>query len=365
LRRLCLGIGSEYGNKYTYNTKYPTIFDYDIVIINLPELIRSYYSYLAERKLEFEKFFESKGICFVVMNRYDKTTDFSNYDWCPFASQMKIVNKSGETMICQNKDARFIFESIKFEWNCFFSDYPENITVLAKNRASDPISVMVPYENGYCIFLPFTDKTTELLELLIEKGLNIIPEREKEIVTGELPSWATAFMTETELNLLETRNKIVEKLGKYNKFKPLLWETGDNLQELVIAAFEEMGIEVTRLPKESHGDFEFLINEGLIGVCEVKGLLGNADRRDLRQLLDYFIEQRDIEKRNVKGILIVNHYRNEKPSERGNPVTENALDLVQTYNFRVLTAVELYGCITKFWQNKLAKDAFLKMFQDV
>jgi|GEM_PF-4544670 len=232
---------------------------------------------------------------------------------------------------------------------------------------------MIPFENGYCIFLPFVneDKRTQLLSLLIEKGLRLIEEKEtgveeeeEQIPSANLPSWATAYMSKTEVHLLKTRNEINEKLGKYNKFKALFWETGSNLEGLVIEAFEELGIEVTRLPKESHGDFEFSINEHLTGVCEVKGLMGNADRRNLRQLLDYFVEQRDIEKRNVKGILVVNHYRNEKPSERGKPVTDDAADLVETYDFHVLTALQLYEYLTMFWENKLTTNDFRKKFQD-
>ena len=342
----------------------PTIFDYEFAVMDLYGLNSPYYKYIAKKKDEFRKFFRTRGICYVIMTKYHQDDNFSNFDWCPFADKLKIMNKSGETVICKKKDADFIFDEIEFKWNCFFSEYPENTTILATNRANDPISIMVPYLNGYCIFLPYAEETNKLLDLLIKKGLNIIPEKEGEIVTAELPSWATEFMTETELKLLKSRNKIVEKLGKYNKFKPLLWETGDNLQELVIDAFEELRIEVAKLPKESHGDFEFPIKKDLTGVCEVKGLLGNADRRNLRQLLNYFIEQRDIEKRNVKGVLIVNHFRNEKPTERGNPVTEDALDLIKTYNFHVLTTIELYDCLTKNWENKLTKDDFLGRFQE-
>ena len=297
------------------------------------------------------------------MKEFGRSGDFSNYDWCPFDDEIEITNKPGETVICQNDGAKFIFDSIEFKWNCFFSEYPENATILATNRANDPISIMVPYENGNCIFLPLTEQKTTLLTLLIEKGLNIIPEKEEENSPEELPAWATSLMSETELNLLKTRNKINEKLGKYNKFKPLFWETGDKLQGLVIDAFQELGIKVTKLPKESHGDFEFPIKKDLTGVCEVKGLLGSANRRNLRQLLDYFIEQRDIEQRNVKGIFIVNHYRNERTTERAKPITEDALDLIKTYNFHVLTTIQLYECLIMFWENKLTKDDFLKRFQ--
>ena len=369
MRILCLGIGTSYQNEYAYqsisSTAFPTIFDYDLVIMDLRKLERTYYKYIGKTTSEFRKFFESKGTCFVIMDEYNTVNASSNFDWCPFAREINIENRYGETVMCENKSARFIFDSIEFVWNCFFSQYPENSIVLATNRANDPISIMVPYENGYCIFLPSTDKTPELVNLLIEKGLNILPEEEEKIVPSKLPPWAIEFMTKTELGLLETRNKIIEKLGKYNKFKPLLWETGINLEELVIDAFEEFGIEVTRLPKESHGDFEFPIEEDLTGVCEVKGLLGNADRRNLRQLLNYFIEQRDIEKRKVKGVLIVNHFRNEKPSERGEPVTQDALELIETYDFHVLTTVQLYECLNKAWENKLTKKDFLKRFEEL
>jgi len=344
----------------------PTIFDYELVIIDLREMSVGWYAAHAQKKPEFEKFFKSGGMCYVIIDGYYKRDFASNFGWCPFADELEIENKSGETVTCESMDAKFIFDSIKFSWSCFFSKCPKNAIVLASNRAGDPISIMVPYESGNCIFLPLTDETDKLLDLLIKEGLNIIPKREEEkeeFVPTEIPSWVPAFLTETELKLLKTRNEIDEKLGKYNRFRPLFWETGDNLQKLVIDAFKELGIKVTKLPKESHGDFEFPINGDLIGACEVKGLSGNANRQDLRQLLDYFIEQRDIEKRKIQGIFIVNHFRKQNPTERGNPATEDALDLIQKYDFRLMTTIELYDCLMKFWENKLTTDVFLKRFQ--
>lgn len=370
LRILCLGFEQpafEFSDECVYASLaasfIPTIFDYDIVIMNLSKLYRPQYTALAERREEFEKFFQSKGTCYVLADEYDECDGISNYAWCPFDGYMAIENKSGTTLICQEKNARFVFDELEFRWKCYFSRYPDKTTVLATNRANDPISLLVPCESGYCIFLPSTDEPLKPLILLIREGRNIIPpEKEEEIVTEEPPSWATEYMTEKELNLLRQRNKIIEKLGKYNKFKGLLWETGDALEVLVIDAFKEIGITVLRLPKESHGDFEFPIKEDLTGVCEVKGLLGNGDRRNLRQLLDYFIEQRDIERRNVKGVFIVNHFRNEKPSERGEPATQDAVDLIQTYDFAILTTTQLYDSLVEFWENRLSKEDFLKRF---
>jgi hypothetical protein len=373
MRILCLGIGSEKSTKYDHSNlelperqQYPTISDYDLVIMDLANLYSWSHSRFAETRKEFQKFFENKGVCFVISTKYDKEkgSGSSNFDWCPFAGKITIESTSGETVICKYGRAKFIFDSINFWWDCFFSAIRLEHTILAANRTNDPISVMIPYENGFCIFLPCADEenTNKLLGLLIEKGLNLIPEIEK-ITSSNIPSWASSTMSKAELELLKSIEQINEKLGKYNRFKPLFWETGENLKDLVIDAFEEFGIRVTKLSKESHADFEISISQDLIAVCEVKGLLGNANREDLRQLLDYFIEQRDIEKRNVKGVFIVNHYRNQELKGRGAPATKDAMELIQKYSFSLLTTIQLYEYLTKFWRNELKKGDILRILQ--
>ena len=365
MRTLCLGIGSEKSAKYYHGSlnqlRYPTIFDYDLVILNLQEMFPSSYSSFAKTREEFQKFFENRGVCFVILTARELSEDSSsNFDWCPFPDKMKIQNKQGDTVICRFNKARFIFDQIAFYWNCFFSYISPDVTVVATNRTHDPISVIIPYESGYCVFLPSTDKANELLNLLIEKGLNMIPEMERGSASSGIPSWASSLMSRTELDLHESMNQIEGKLGKYNRFKALFWESGEAPQNLVISAFDEVGIQVTKLPKESHADFEIQLDRNLTGVCEVKGLLGDANIQDLRQLLDYFIDQRDIEKRNVKGIFIVNHHRNEEPRKRGNSVTRDASDLMKKYGFALLTATQLYEYLTKYWQGQFTKEDILR-----
>jgi len=366
MRILCLGIGSEKSGKYSYRnfaqSGFPTISDYDLVIMNLGNVLSAYYSNLANAKEEFAKFFNNRGVCFVIFDTheyYEKST-FSNLDWCPFSEKIRIENRRGETLTCKYKKAQFIFDQIKFLWRSFFSEIPKDSTVLATNRTNDPISVIIPYGSGFCVFLPWTYDLDELLDLLIEKGLNIIPQVEEEAGSSSVPSWTSSIMSKAEVDLLESMSQIEGKLGKYNRYRALLWETGENLQNLVVSAFKELGIDVAKLPKESHADLEITLDKNLTGVCEVKGLMGEANIQDLRQLLDYFVEQRDIERRNVKGIFIVNHYRNEEPSKREKPVTREASDLMKKYGFTLLTATQLYEYLTKCWQGQLTKEEILR-----
>jgi hypothetical protein len=369
MRALCLGIGSEKSAKYHYDflnqPGYPTISDYDLLIMDLSRLQSSWYHEFAQTRKEFEKFFQNRGICFVTMGRYEKSSKdegyiSSNMDWCPFAPALTIENKHGEVMNWEHSRARSILGSLQFYWQCFFSEIALEHTVLARNRTNDPVSVLIPYLDGFCVFLPRADKENQLVDLIIEKGLNLIPENEKRTAPSSIPAWASLIMSETELELLEIMQRTKQKLGKYAMYKPLYWETGEALKLLVINAFEELGIKVTNLPSESHADFEILVRPNSIGVCEVKGLLGSANRQDLRQLLDYFIEQRDIEKRNVKGIFIVNHNRNEEPNRRSKAATKDALEIIKKYDFTLLTTIQLYEYLTRFWKKELTTENILQ-----
>lgn len=369
MRILCLGIGSEKSIKYRYGTldqfNYPTISDYDIVVMDLARLGSAWYSSFAQTQKEFQKFFENRGVCFVVLDEYgrsstDKSAVSSNMDWCPFAQKIVIENRRGEVIKWEHSRAKSMFDTSEFYWKCFFSEIKLEHTVFARNRTNDAISVMIPYLNGFCIFLPSTYKENELVDLIIERGLDLIPESEKRVTSSIMPTWASSIMSKTELELLETVQKTNEKLGKYARYKPLYWETGEPLKRLVIDAFEELGIKAKDLPSESHADFEISLRPGLIGVCEVKGLLGSADRQDLRQLLDYFIEQRDIAKRNVRGVFIVNHNRNEEPSRRGKPVTRDALEIMEKHDFSLLTTIQLYEYLARFWRRELTAESVLQ-----
>jgi hypothetical protein len=359
LRTLCIGIGKEGNPNYSYysaETSLPTIFDYERVLLDLRPFYESKsYVSLSGKREEFKRFFESGGNCFVISEKYDKWSSWSNYDWCPLDDMFSITNVSGNTLICTEKKAKFLFDSFNFTWNHFFSIKTKDCKVLATNRTNDPISFVAPFYKGNCVFLPTPSNVVEfppfkLLDFILNRGMELIPEVKNTTPNGtptSIPPWANSIASQKELTLLESYNKLEEKLGKYSKFKQLYWESGEQLEDLVIDALRELGLKVTKLEKGSHVDLEVSLSGGLVAVCEVKGLNGSANLQDLRQLLDYYVEQRDIEQRNVKGVLFINHFRGEEPSKRGTPVTKEALDLVQRYNFQIITTIELYKILEK------------------
>lgn len=363
MRVLCIGDFEENEN-YTVGSFFhgiPTIYDFDMVILDIPSAVSySFFGRLSERKNEFIEFFKSGGTCFALSAPRFTHERKSNYDWCPF--YLYAENKSGETVICKSDRAKWLFDSVSFRWSTHFSSYSKDVsTILAVNRAGHPISLHVPYERGHCIFLPHTREKKGLVNLLMQKGLNLIPKKEGEL--GEIPEWLGEFSTKEEMDLLKGYQEIEGKLGKYNKFKRLLWETGKRLERVVIDSFREIGIDAMELPEGSHADFEFPLTEEVTGVCEVKGILGSVDRDDLRQLLDYYVEQRDIEQRNIKGIFVANHFRNLTPKERGDVATEGALDIAKKHDFCIISALRLYRILDDVWRGKITKETFLEILQ--
>jgi hypothetical protein len=62
------------------------------------------------------------------------------------------------------------------------------------------------------------------------------------------------------------------------------------------------------------------------------------------------------------SLLVVNHFRDKNPRDRGDPLTKDASELVEKHDFRVITTVELYDFITELLEDKLNKEEFLNRF---
>lgn len=365
LNKRILGIYCQTNVIYNFETSdfesnMKTIFEYDVVIINFKNMnIHTFWElFVSQKEREFSIFFKNGGICFVILS----TPEFPPllfeklFGWCPFRESFNIKSYKGLEIYNINKDFQFLFENVQYNLSFYFSDYPEDSIVLATNKPRNPISIIIPYYKGRCVILPSAkepDVLYSVISLNIEK---FYPKIEPALK----PDWVNDYLTEQEKELFKKKEEIETELGRFSLYKQLLWETGERLESLVKNCFIELGMKVKDLSKDSACDFEIDLGNNITAVCEVKGLKNNVNREDMRQLLEYFIEKRDFEDRNVKGIFIVNHYRNISPSERGEPVTESAKRLASNYDFKVLTTIELYQYLKSFWQGTFSLDMLLK-----
>lgn len=364
MRVLSLGISPNNRDARFHepNERAPTIYDYDMVIVDSASIdVGTFW----KKSQQFIKFFKNGGICFVFLSP-EKIVNVSNknrmtLDFLPISDNIQLTDESGDWIDCKLKEAEWLFDTYNFTWSCYVDGIPEEHKIIATNKVKDPVSFLSPIYEGYCIFLPrpnYSEKS-ELVDALIEEGLDIIPDMEDSIT---IPDWIDQYATENERELLIQKENIEKKLGRAGKIKPLLYETGKKLEKIVMDTFIEIGIEIEVLPEGSHADFEFPLSNNQTAVCEIKGLLSHANIQHLRQLLQYYIDQRDIEKRDVKGIFIVNAFRGTAPSERDAPLTKDAIELVEKHDFKVVTTVEIYNYLTQDFDELVSKEEFISNF---
>jgi len=342
----------------------PTIYDFDIFLVD-NSLIDDYYTgkQLNEKRHEIEKLLKSGGHLFVYSiesKRFSSgSSSVSSVDWLPI--YISLEAKSGHTIKQIHPCIEKLFKEFKFCWKAYFSRIPENSTKLALNRADDVISIVNFYEEGYIFLLPAPDEEKseegEVAKYLIKNYseiIRILKEGKKEEIEEEevKPEWLENILSEEEKELLDEYQKIEEKIGKITFFKRLLYQTGKGLENVVRKALLEIGIEAKKIGEGTVPDLEATLGEGLTGIIEIKGVRGKINLDHLRQLLQYYMDKKEIEKQNVKGILIANYEIDKNPEERSEEAfSKDAIDLAENYGFCLITTTDLYNALIKLWND--------------
>lgn len=339
-----------------------TIYEYDITFINLHNINYGHYWGMIKKSeiSELDIFFENGGLCIVIL----PYSGLSSYylSWCPFEKDIEYKKYKGTTFYNKNKEYDFLFNYIRYNICTQYDVYPSDSIILATNKPNNPIMIIIPYSKGRCVFLPYTQDLDTLFSAIYNNLDKFYPIEKPE--PSLKPMWVNDFLTKRENELFLEKEKIESELGKYSIYKQLLWETGRNLEQLVKKALIELGVEVIELSQDSACDLEIKLGDDLIGVCEIKGLSQSANKDDIRQLLEYFIEQRDLKDRKVMGILIINHFKDIHPSKRNEPISNGAKEIIKRHNFKVITTIELYNHLVYLWQKKFSINEFLKSLRN-
>ena len=172
-----------------------------------------------------------------------------------------------------------------------------------------------------------------------------------------IPTWAEDYRLPGEHEILIELKKLQTNLERYQKFKLLLTASGNALVRAVSYSLEFLGFIVTVTEKGGRHDLEFR-DEGFYAIAEIKGLQGPANIEDLRQLIDFHLRKLREGKYKLMAYLIVNHYRNLPPTERGIPFTQEVINAVKTnYQFiRLLTTIDIYRLIEKVLRSEISKE---------
>ncbi|TET46098.1 hypothetical protein E3J62_05285 [candidate division TA06 bacterium] len=226
------------------------------------------------------------------------------------------------------------------------------------------VCALAKIDDGRILALPrAADVSSSLLrELLDGIKANYLEETEE---TPQPPLWICSVTLPGEKPLLRKLSTIRQsfaeshdKLIGLTRPKDLLYLSGRELTRRVSEVFNRMGIHAEEKEDGGREDIE-IEHEKLNGLVEVKGLKGYANIDDVRQLLDWWLNRIEVNP-NVKGVLIVNHYRDMEPSKRKDPYTKSAMELGRNNKFCLMTTVDLLEMYKRYLQSEETSETIVE-----
>jgi len=315
---------------------------YDMIVVDNSSIDTKSVRIAIKVKGDFLNFVEKGGVLVCLSSQPKNYGGYRTYDWLPFLQSFKL--KVSKLQVKSLKIKRSMYERFienqqdSISGECLFSGFKENehSKVLLTTGLDEIIAFSTSIKEGMTICLPqFKDKTIFLRNWL-------------EFWISKKPDWVEKFQYKEKRGLLA-------KLKTISTIEKLLYGNDRELRNAVIEAFRFLGFDARPTPLGTQQDID-LTYGSFTAIVEVKGLKSHADLDDMRALLDYY--DANIAKRpNLKGIFVVNHYREVEPGKKEKPYTESALDLARRKGFCLLTSDDLYFAIESAFVNPKLKDA--------
>jgi len=249
------------------------------------------------------------------------------------------------------------------------------------------IGTYLKIKNGYLIYLPTVQdeknypsqaEWLEAQEVFIDSLIKLVEELRKGSADVELPSWTESYLLPGELeqrtnlsNLQGVLDHVYreiaqqkEHLDHLSKYKLLIAGTGKAFDSQVRKVFEELG---------------FTIKDGLLGrediflnygdkfaVVHARSMTRTATITQAAQLekcvSEYFTPY-DVE---VKGILVVNAYKDQPFQDRAESVFPNAMvNYSEKRNHCLMTGVQLLNLYLEARENPGRRAALVQKMFDI
>ncbi|MBU7028276.1 MAG: hypothetical protein HXS48_15195 [Theionarchaea archaeon] len=268
------------------------------------------------------------------------------------------------------KDLSLHFDNIK----ALFSENHTNVCfkekeIIATNGFGKPVSFSVKYGlnvggvSGSIIFLqpPNESKSIEsaIKTLLCNYGVHISTPAPAWTVDIEVPGEKEV---QKKIEKLEKKKQMLEeniRNGEKERdeitcFKKLLYESGDELKDIVWKTLEEIGFNVNEYDKKKEdGSIE---ENGEITLLEIKGTIKSAATDHLRQLDDYVLDYLATEGKKPRGLLIINHYRLLEPDKRDEPFPEDTRRYIEirSSELSAMTTMKLFDMYCRIKKGELS-----------
>lgn len=323
---------------------------------------------------EISEFVRSGGvICVYLPQNLDFMIggeDYHSLDWLPF--ETLTLQEEGDSVNINNlgEEWDWYFDD-PFEWSYLFegtSDWrifshrisDTKIKPIAKNRGGQKIavSVLVPKSDweGSVLLIP-PDERWESAEFA-RYTLNKVFEQDVDLESPSPPEWIkehtvgeeTAFKEQID-SLKEDIKEIESSIEEISKFKKLLYEDGDEFEEIVRKSLEKVGLEVTgEVPGRRDGTIE---TEERVLTLEAYGSDGGVKLEKCRQLEDWVGNTQDEYDKDVSGILVPNPFRRREPASRDLSIPGNVENFMEIRGFSILFSHELFNVVDLYLREEV------------
>lgn len=402
----------------------PNIVDYDTVIVDVPSLDEATLKNVSSPMLEdiqkqLVRLLDSKGQLIIITDHrhvdkrpksYPASAD--NYDWCPI--RIGISSESGESLLVKDKQFnKYLSNLTKWEYYHFIPDsslsraltdffgsahdtrYSIPCHPFVANRYDKVIAGVYEIHirrertkshaySSYKEYPTEPDIVTGNIILLPripslerKEAVCLVLEELTGVIQGSLPpQWVEAVNVPGVMELdneisarldtiTEVRKQIrdlEEKKGSLDRFKKLTYSSGRELEEIVAASFERLGAKV--FPAK-YSEEEFVMAfDGLEYLIEVKGVTKSIALGHLRQLNDYLLKYEEDTKKQCKGILFGNAWRDYPPWERGTKIKpefpDNVIRRSEQWRIALVSSVRFFSVLSAFLDERKDGDSVLQ-----
>lgn len=208
----------------------------------------------------------------------------------------------------------------------------------------------------------------------IEKFIKFIFQNTDE---ERIPEWVQEYNFNNDLELKKNRKKIEEELSKKelekrenidlinknNKYKSILFLTGERLVEIIKEMIEEMlKIDLNGFEDKKKEDLRVEF-EDITFIIEIKGINSSVKNSNISQL-DNHVELYNEEEKGIKGkgILIINPERTKSIEER-NPIHSSQIKKIEKDENLMITTEVFLKLFELFEQKKIKKEKIKSILQ--
>lgn len=251
----------------------------------------------------------------------------------------------------------YIFQTHKFPSKVQVAD----LTKIPKEKCDVIIEQLIRQNQLYSVFGGGHGYPEVILPYDMMQGV-IMTQKRPDWLQGE--SYSFKEKADIELKIKEYNKSLI----MYDMFERLLYRTDIPLEEAVAYTLNWLGFQNVIHHKENkdYADVTF-DSEGLKIIVEVEGTTKQGDKPKVLQLDGWVkteIEKEERDQALIKGLFVVNHFRETEPEKRGDPLTKHAKDFLKRYQFLFFTTPFLFNIVKQVNEGKLKPEDARKLVME-